>query len=565
MHKAGAFFFIWAGLLGPALLLPRPATAAWPTDPHLNVPLCVVTGDQFYPVSVSDGVGGAIVAWEDHRSDSTDIYVRRIAADGTLQWSSDGVALCTATNYQSELNMTSDGAGGAIVVWVDDRSTRYNFDVYAQRISADGVVQWTADGVALCTATDMQIFPTIVSDGAGGAIIVWNDWRSGNLDIYAQRVSADGTVQWPVEGVALFTAARDQITLATVSDGVGGAIVACEDFRNLNYDIYAQRISADGTAQWTSDGVALCTVTGSQHYPTIASDGGGGAIVTWEDERSGGNAIYAQRVSADGTPQWTTNGVALCSAIGPQYAPTIVAGGAGGAIVTWFDGRSDYADIYAQKISADGAVQWTANGVALCTADDAQYSPIIVSDGTDGAIVTWYDYRSTDCDVYAQRVSADGTPQWTTDGVALCTAESGQMYPTIVSDGAGGAIAAWQDHRYVKSSDIFAQRVNRYGQLGDLVSVPSEVALTFALGPVGPNPMRGGALTVQFTLANPAVASLELLDIAGRRIAGHEVGSLGAGRHALDLGDSRRLAPGLYLVRLTQGASVRVTRVVVLK
>jgi len=43
------------------------------------------------------------------------------------------------------------------------------------------------------------------------------------------------------------------------------------------------------------------------------------------------------------------------------------------------------------------------------------------------------------------------------------------------------------------------------------------------------------------------------------------VGSFGAGTHALDLGAGLRLAPGIYLVRLTQGGNVRVTRAVVLK
>lgn len=86
--------------------------------------------------------------------------------------------------------------------------------------------------------------------------------------------------------------------------------------------------------------------------------------------------------------------------------------------------------------------------------------------------------------------------------------------------------------------------------------------LTFTLDPVHPNPSRGGALTVRFSLSTDAPARLELLDVAGRRIASHEVG---AGQHTLDLGAGRRLAPGLYLVRLTQGANTRTTRVAVLR
>lgn len=99
---------------------------------------------------------------------------------------------------------------------------------------------------------------------------------------------------------------------------------------------------------------------------------------------------------------------------------------------------------------------------------------------------------------------------------------------------------------------------------GGTTAVPGEAALEFALDPVRPNPARGGVLTVHFVLPSAAPARLELLDVRGRRVAGREVGSLGAGRHALDLGEGRRLAPGLYWVRLQQGTDLRVARVVML-
>ena len=50
-------------------------------------------------------------------------------------------------------------------------------------------MQWTIDGIAICTATRSQSYPQLVSDGSGGAIFTWYDTRSGiNHDIYAQRI-----------------------------------------------------------------------------------------------------------------------------------------------------------------------------------------------------------------------------------------------------------------------------------------------------------------------------------------------------------------------------------------
>jgi hypothetical protein len=99
---------------------------------------------------------------------------------------------------------------------------------------------------------------------------------------------------------------------------------------------------------------------------------------------------------------------------------------------------------------------------------------------------------------------------------------------------------------------------------GGTVDVAEGAPLPFALAPMRPNPSRGDRLIVEFVLPTAAPARLELLDVSGRRVVIREVGSLGAGDHRVDLAPEHRLAPGLYLVRLTQSANVRVTRVAVL-
>jgi hypothetical protein len=94
------------------------------------------------------------------------------------------------------------------------------------------------------------------------------------------------------------------------------------------------------------------------------------------------------------------------------------------------------------------------------------------------------------------------------------------------------------------------------------VDVPSSPA--FALETVRPNPLAGNRMTVEFALSSAAPAWIELVDVAGRRVAESEVGSLGPGRHVVNLAAGRHLAPGIYLVRLRQGGNVRATRVAVL-
>jgi hypothetical protein len=200
-----------------------------------------------------------------------------------------------------------------------------------------------------------------------------------------------------------------------VPDGAGGAIVTWQDFRSGGSDIYAQHVLASGAVDlaWPADGRALCILASNKSLPTIAPDGAGGAIVTWQDARSGNSDIYAQHVLASGAPDpaWPADGRALCTASGNQNVPTIVPDGAGGAIVAWQDYRGGtYGDLYAQHVLATGAVDpaWPADGRALSTAAFDQLSPVSVPDGAGGAIVTWQDLRGAGSHIYAQRVEAFG-------------------------------------------------------------------------------------------------------------------------------------------------------------
>ena len=90
-------------------------------------------------------------------------------------------------------------------------------------------------------------------------------------------------------------------------------------------------------------------------------------------------------------------------------------------------------------------------------------------------------------------------------------------------------------------------------------------SLKFALEGVRRNPGQGQGLAVQFALPSAESAKLAMYDIAGRRIAASDVGVLGPGRHTVNLAAGGRLVPGVYAVRLTQGAKTQAIRVAVLK
>ena len=83
-----------------------------------------------------------------------------------------------------------------------------------------------------------------------------------------------------------------------------------------------------------------------------------------------------------------------------------------------------------------------------------------------GAIAVWYDHRSgTGVDLYARAIDAAGVPQWTADGVPVCTDASDQAGLAAASDGAEGVIVAWHDRRTPPSDLVYVQRITSAGTI----------------------------------------------------------------------------------------------------
>jgi hypothetical protein len=455
----------------PLCLLARPALAAWPVDPGVNVPLATGSSFQYGPAAVADGAGGMLVGFVD----GSDIRTLRVNPDGSIRWN---VLVCGATGTQQSVVVTSDGAGGAILAWSDNRSG--NFDIYAQRVNALGAVQWAANGVALCTVATDQTLPVIASNGASGAVVAWQDLRnSAFFDIYAQVVTSSGAIG-PVGGVAVCTAAGDQRELAMTATGVGGVVLAWRDGRADGGDIYAQLLATGGTLisnYWAANGVAAAAQANTQSTPTVTTDGQFGALVFWTDGRAGTGAdLYGQRIDINGIARWPFGGYAVANGTGSETLPSAVSDGAGGAFVSFSDTRNAglNGDIYAQHVSPAGGGMWGATGTSVNTnAAYADYSRVI-SDGAGGVVVSWIDIRfdALGGDYFAQRLNAAGSRLWTSDGVAVTTAYSNGYViapAEMVLTPEGDALFAWNDSRDVfgGNGDIYGQRVDHFGVLGD--------------------------------------------------------------------------------------------------
>jgi len=231
----------------------------------------------------SDGTGGVLVAWDAVVANSPTIVAQRLDANGNLLWG-DGTVVTAGAANRIISDLVGDGNGGAVLIWDDARNDSslnyqdcYNLgnecDIYAQHLGSDGSSLWNADGAPVVVAPNAQFRGQLVPSNDGSFLALWSDCRAypesclNNMQIYMQVLTPSGAPFGPLNGTPVSTAPWNHGTaftedqgwpaFARISDGLGGAILAWPDGRNMpcqfgldssQCDIYAQRVGVPGAA-----------------------------------------------------------------------------------------------------------------------------------------------------------------------------------------------------------------------------------------------------------------------------------------------------------------------------
>jgi hypothetical protein len=208
----------------------------------------------------------------------------------------------------------------------------------------------------------------------------------------------------------------------------------------------------------------VAQASGDQYNPIGISDGQGGMFLAWRDTGVSPDGLAVSQITPAG-PQGSPFYYAY-RIFGTGYycfPVQLVADGNGGVYVAWKDASAGE-PVHLTHVTGNAktATGWTTTGMSIGT---YRYAGL-VADGTGGVLATYSDYW----DVYGIHYLANGTyaTGWTgTD--YLSNAPYFQNGPTACSDGAGGMIALWYDNRdsYRGLSGLYAQRVDRFGALGD--------------------------------------------------------------------------------------------------
>lgn len=327
--------------------------------------------------------------WTDGRDGNLEIYYKRSTNAGLI-WNTD--TRLTNNSGSSYYPAISVLGSRVMVTWTDNRDG--NYEIYFKR-SDDGGITWSLDS-RLTNNSALSDYPSI--DAAGNnIIIVWQDLRDGNLEIYCKR-STDGGLTWETDNRLTNNSSFSEYPAVTIS---GAKVnVAWEDNRDGNKEIYS-KYSPDGGATWSADN--RLTNNSSPSTSVSVTSEGDFVDLTWSDQRDGNWEIY-YKYSADGGITYTADS-RLTNASGNSWYPSIVTDGSF-IHICWQDARDGNNEVY-YKLSTDGGANWLVD-LRLTNNPGASITPSINISGSALHIV-WNDNRDGNTEIYYKR-NPSGNP-----------------------------------------------------------------------------------------------------------------------------------------------------------
>ncbi|WP_337864560.1 LamG-like jellyroll fold domain-containing protein [Ignavibacterium sp.] len=435
----------------------------WNQDPYINNPICTVPGFQNSPNITSDEKGGAYIVWEDSRNGVSKIYFQRIDNKGITKLSNNGLQLCDVNSGQSNPKIINDKNGGAIIVWVDDRNG--NFDLYAQRIDSLGNRLWNSDGVIVFDNNSNQTQPQIVRTSDNYFYIVCIDDRMGLPNLFIQKLDLQGIMIWGENG-KIGNHLRSLRNYKSIIDQNDNLVFVWEDFYfNNDGMIFAQKLDQNGNFLWefNQDDLRLSSsdLNIQAQHPDIIQLQNGNYMIAWQDNRSGNFDIYGQIVLSNGANLLTYEGEHLEGNSGDDIMPELCLSGSRYYMIAWVNNNSSDSFVKVRSFYSDPVnfIQYWSQTITIAQQFNGGFNYLnFSSDKAGGTLLSFVSADAEYSDIWFAKISSYGDKRVGT----ICSADLNQGQLSVCSDSSDGIIAAWADLRS-GDFDIYCSQVDANG------------------------------------------------------------------------------------------------------
>ncbi len=234
--------------------------------------------------------GSFAVTWTG-ADEGKDVFVQRVSSSGTLSGSNAKVNTDGGSydQYDSDVAMADDGS--FVVAWADNRSGSAIDEIYIQRFNSSGTA--VGGNTKISGAMSNSMKPAVDMNSSGKFVVAWLDTASQQRTVYAAMFNADGSQYGSTLTVSDNSYGPAICKPDVAIDSTGIFVVVWQDSRSGSMDIYLQKYSSAGTAIGSNTRAHSSRLESSQINPAITFVGNNGSYqIIWQDDRNGDWDIY---------------------------------------------------------------------------------------------------------------------------------------------------------------------------------------------------------------------------------------------------------------------------------
>ncbi len=417
------------------------------------------TFDQRSPSVAIFKDGSFIVVWQDERNGDWDIYAQKLDSSRTAVGANFEIPQGIDFSDQLDPDVARLEDSSFVVVWVEEEEQNIYAQKFNPNLSPNGSpIQ--VNGIQIPNPS--LIKPVVATFPDQGFVVVWKDMSEG-VNVYAKRFDASGDSSGSTikvnDGAAVLPESP-----SVASDTSGVFVIVWNDYRDGDKDIYFQRYDSDGSSLGSNTIANTDVGTEIQYQPRVAFGKNKDFMITWIDLRNGNEDIYARLFFWDGTPKTVDKKVN--TGVDLQIDPDIVADSSGKFIIAWADYRKDLPSLYVQKYDTDGN-NLGPNMVIADSLPEVEKTSISINE-SGNYVVSWRHAQDYDFDVYAQMMGPGDVAKGSTLKVNDDQTGAMQRLPRVATDQSGKMVVVWEDQRRGNLKDGSDIYVKKFMQNGDV-------------------------------------------------------------------------------------------------
>ncbi|MDZ4722930.1 MAG: FlgD immunoglobulin-like domain containing protein [candidate division Zixibacteria bacterium] len=398
-----------------------------------------------------------LAVWQDHRAGSWKIFAQKLSSSGVKTGINFFTAGSSIGSDYVDPKLLVDTSGNIILCYRDQTNGLIFCTRYSSSFVLTGspfIVNDTSSN-AFAGLYDVSLFPD------GRVVVVWEDYSTGGNTVAMKLLAANGSTLVGPLTVNSITPSTQRWAPSVSTQPSGGLLVAWEDYRNGQADIFCRLFSGAGAAIGADFSVVPPPFDADPQFaPEVVFSPLDKYIIGWLDRRQG-QEVFAQRYDPVGGLIGGNTLISVNDTLATNWDLEFGISSTGTLLATWASFAAQ--NSIAVRVISNGLVPSTLRTANLAT-DGQRWAPSLSLGQLNRYGIVWTEVGSNE-NIHFMLFDNAGTRLFTPERVINDDAIGAQSTdPYILTTTNWWNLALFVDERN-DAGDIYLQTFSHTGSL----------------------------------------------------------------------------------------------------